>query len=149
MMLRVLYLVVPLLSLAAGPCLAAMAEATPVTIQSIKDGGQAIAPGTTVAQVTGLRKGGDGFLSVRSAPDKTAPEIARLKPKELLIIALPPGDWEKAEYVGAILNRSGKGTDNMMADCKLSEAPPYFEGVYQGPCQTGWVARRFVTVLAD
>lgn len=138
-----------LMALSTAPCLAAAADGVPLMIKPVMDGGQAIAPGTTIAQVTGLREGGDGFLSIRSAPDKKATEISRLKPKDLVIVVIPPEGWQRADYVGAIFNASGKASDDMMADCKLTETQPYFEGVYKGPCQTGWVARRFVTVLAD
>lgn len=58
-------------------------------------------------------------------------------------------NWESASFVGVIHLPEAKADTPLMETCRLPEAPPYFDGVHTGPCRSGWVARRFVRVLAD
>lgn len=131
-----------------SPSLAQEIAAKPVVVKSIVLDGKKIAPGGATAEIVGLRKGGDGFVSVRSAPSTKAFEIGRFVQGERIIAVLLE-DWDAASFVGVIYPRDGKTDAPLMEVCGLPEAPPYFDGTYTGPCRSGWVARRFVRVLAD
>jgi hypothetical protein len=120
----------------------------PVVVKSIVLDGRKIAPGGAVAEIFGLRKGGDGFVSVRSAPSTKAAELGRLVPGERVIAVLQKG-WNSRNFVGVIYFPDPKADTPLMEACRLPEAPPYFDGTYTGPCRSGWIARRFVRVLAD
>ncbi|WP_324133580.1 hypothetical protein [Bosea sp. (in: a-proteobacteria)] len=137
-----------LLLAAAGPSLAEVVAPEPVVVKSIVLDGKKIAPGGAVAEIVGLRKGGDGFVSVRSAPSTKAAELGRLVQGERVIAVLQK-DWNSANFVGVIYLPDPKADTPLMEACRLPEAPPYFDGTYTGPCRSGWVARRFVRVLAD
>jgi hypothetical protein len=119
-----------------------------VVVKSIVLDGKKIAPGGATAEIVGLRKGGDGFVSVRSAPSTKAAEIGRLGQGARIILALNE-DWDAASFVGVIYVPDGTADTPLMEVCRLPEAPPYFDGTYTGPCRSGWVAKRFVRVLAD
>ena len=120
----------------------------PVVIQSVMDDGQKLAPGGALAQITGLRKGGDGFVSVRAAPSVKADERGRLTQDTFVIVVLPK-DWDTVDFVGVLYKPDGDVDAPLMEQCRLPEAPPYFDGVYKGPCKSGWVSKRFVKILAD
>ncbi|WP_324134644.1 hypothetical protein [Bosea sp. (in: a-proteobacteria)] len=133
---------------AASSSLAQGMAPEPVVVKSIMLDGKKIAPGGAVAEIFGLRKGGDGFVSVRSAPSTKAAELGRLVQGERVIGVLQK-DWNSASFVGVIYLPDAQADTAMMEACRLPEAPPYFDGTYTGPCRSGWVARRFVRVLAD
>jgi len=134
--------------LASGASSAAEVPPKPVVVKSIVLDGKKIAPGGAVAEIVGLRKGGDGFVSVRAAPSTQAAEIGRLDQGARIITVLLVG-WEAASFVGVIYAPEGTADTPLMEVCGLPEAPPYFDGTYTGPCRSGWVAKRFVRVLAD
>lgn len=147
--MRSFTLLIPALFLAASsPSLAQGPAPQPVVVKSIVLDGKKIAPGGAVAEIVGLRKGGDGFVSVRAAPSTKAAEMGRLGPGQR-IIAVLQDNWNAASFVGVIYVPDSKADTPLMDACRLPEAPPYFDGTYTGPCRTGWVARRFVRVLAD
>lgn len=131
-----------------GPSMAQGIAPKPVVVKSIVLDGKKIAPGGAVAEIIGPRKGGDGFVSVRSAPSAKAAEIGRLL-QGARIIAVLEGDWDVASFVGVIYIPDGTADIHLMEACRLPEAPPYFDGTYTGPCRSGWAAKRFVRVLAD
>ncbi len=133
---------------AASSSLAQGMAPEPVVVKSIVLDGKKIAPGGAVAEIFGLRKGGDGFVSVRSAPSTKAAELGRLVQGERVIGVLQK-DWSSASFVGIIYLPDAHVDTPLMEACRLPEAPPYFDGTYTGPCRSGWVARRFVRVLAD
>lgn len=134
--------------LAGKPCFAGEMTPKPVVVKSIVLDGQKIAPGGAVAEIIGLRKDGDGFLSVRAAPSIKAAEIDRLDQGARVILATPD-DWDAATFVGIIYAPAVRDDVPLMETCQIPEAPPYFDGPYTGPCRSGWVAKRFVQVLAD
>ena len=148
-MRRGFLMLLPVVSgLAAPPSLAGDIAPRPVVVQSITDNGQKIAPGGATAQITGLKKGGDGFVSVRAAPSVKADDLDRLTQDTFVIVALAR-DWDAADFVGVIYSPNGQAESPLMERCGLPEAPPYFDGLYTGPCKSGWVSKRFVKVLAD
>ena len=134
--------------LAGKPCLAGEIAPKPVVVKSIVLDGQKIAPGGAVAEIIGLRKDGDGFLSVRTAPSVKATEIDRLGQGAHVILVMLD-DWDAATFVGVIYAPDMKDDVPLMETCRIPEAPPYLDGPYTGPCRSGWVAKRFVQVLAD
>ena len=120
-----------------------------VTIDPVMSDGQAIAPGGAVAKVEGLKKGGDGYVSVRVAPSTRAREVDRLTEGTFLIRTFAERTDAGTRFVGVIYDPDGKSDRPMMETCGIPEAPPYSLGPYKGPCKSGWVALRFVKILAD
>jgi hypothetical protein len=65
-----------------------------------------------------------------------------------------PADNETAAFIGIIYDHVGDtGAGPSLAErCQFSETIPATKPdrrAYLGPCRTGWVARRFVEILAD
>jgi len=90
-----------------------------------------------LGKIAGLRTGGDGFLSVRAAPGVRAAERDRLRNGARVTVCQERGDW-----LGVVYPRGGDD-----ADCGLS-SPRARAANYRGPCRSGWVARRYVRLLA-
>ncbi len=90
-----------------------------------------------VARVTGLKRGGDNFLSVRVGPGIRHREADRIGPAALVHVCEDRGDW-----VGIVYAPAGRDVD-----CGVSSAlrKPV---AYRGPCRSGWVHRRFVEIIA-
>lgn len=137
------------LSFTALPALADGIKPKPVVVKSIVVDGQAVAPGGAIGHIIGLKKGGDGFVSVRAAPTTKAAELDRLKQDAFVIVVIGGTDWEKATFIPVIYDPKDAPGKPTMEVCKIPESPPYFEGTYKGPCKSGWVSKRFVEVMAD
>lgn len=120
-----------------------------VTINPVVVDGKAIAPGGAVAQIRGLKKGGDGFVSVREAPSTAGRETDRLTEGTFLIRTFAEDAQTGTKFVGVVYDLDVKSDRSMLERCGIPEAPPYASGVYRGACKSGWVAARFVKVLAD
>lgn len=135
--------------LAAMPLQAGETSAEPVIVRPLVLDGKPIAPGGAVSQIMGLKKGGDGFVSVRAAPSTKAEEIGRLTEGTFVIAAFEPKRGTGVKFIGVIYDLDDTSEKPMMERCGLPEGPPYFDGTYKGPCKSGWVAERFVKVLAD
>jgi hypothetical protein len=86
-----------------------------------------------------LRRGGDGFVAVRAAPSVKAPMLDRLKPGRALILC---DDSADGKWMGVVYADPLAGTDCGLATSMVRRQP------YAGPCRSGWVARRFATVIA-
>ncbi len=101
------------------------------------------------ARVVGLKKGGDGFVSVRAAPSTKAAERDRLTLGRL-VWTMPV---EKgSSFVAVIYAEGSVASDDMEKQCNLPNPPPASfpaSQIYSGPCKHGWVHKRFVEVLAD
>ncbi len=89
-----------------------------------------------------LRKGGDGFVAVRAAPSVKARMLDKLKPGRELLLC---DDSADGQWVGVVYAEPFGGPN--VTDC-LVASPEARRAPYDGPCQSGWVARRFVTVTA-
>lgn len=135
--------------LAALPSRAEDISHQPVIVRPLVLDGKPIAPGGAVSQISGLKKGGDGFVSVRAGPSTKAEEIGRLTEGSFVIAAFEPKRGTSVKFIGVIYDLDNRSETPMMERCGLPEGPPYFDGTYQGPCKSGWVAERFVKVLAD
>ncbi|MDP4593063.1 MAG: integron [Beijerinckiaceae bacterium] len=90
----------------------------------------------TVSQVQGLKRGGDGFLSVRSGPGPGFAERSRLRNGHRVYSCVSRGSWIGIVY-GA---RAGQ-------DCGVS-SPIRQRRAYRGVCRSGWVHRNFISDVA-
>lgn len=92
----------------------------------------------TVSKVTGLNPRGDNFLSLRSQPSSKARELMRLRPEQQV--------WVCEEVAGGwtgVLVAPGDGS----LDCGVG-TPIARRQAYSGPCRSGWVAGKFLEVIA-
>ena len=86
--------------------------------------------------VCNLDPNGDNFLAVRASTNAGAYELDRLGPGQGVHMCDSDGDW-----IGIVYDKSGEldcGTDTPVAE----------ERDYEGPCESGWVSKRYVTLLA-
>lgn len=93
----------------------------------------------SIGVIIPLRKGGDGFVAVRAAPSVKAQMLDKLKPGRELILC---DDSADGKWMGVVYADPSAGTDCGLATSMARRAP------YAGPCRSGWVARRFVKVIA-
>ncbi|MEO9490548.1 MAG: SH3 domain-containing protein, partial [Marinomonas sp.] len=84
----------------------------------------------------GLKAGGDNFLSVRAVPSTSAAEIDRLLNGASVIMCEYDGDW-----VGIVYDKSGE------KDCGTGSPIPE-ETTYTGVCDSGWISKDYVTLMA-
>jgi hypothetical protein len=91
------------------------------------------------AHVTGLNPRGDNFLSVRSRPAVTGRELDRL-PGDYAVWACD--ETHDGEWTGIVYSRRGQHVD-----CGVG-TPMARRQAYAGPCATGWVASRYLTIVA-
>jgi len=108
---------------------------TPVTI-----GGQAdldACPST--AQVTGLNPRGDNFVSVRSRPSEHSRELARLR-AGMTVWAC--SENANGSWTGVIFSPLGE-----TLECGVG-TPVARNQAYRGPCASGWVSSRYLTIVA-
>ena len=148
--LSLMILVGPILS-GTVPSRAEDVSARPVRIAPPVEDGKALFSGGSIARIVGLRKGGDGFVSVRAAPSTKAVELDRLTAARLVIALSPSADWSKATFIGVIYPAADHDGVSLFEACDFSETPigPPFDRPYTGPCRSGWVHKRFIEVLAD
>ncbi len=78
-----------------------------------------------------------GRLNLRAGPGAHFPVIGRLGNGQKVSVC---GDWRR-EWVPVVVHAR-----EAPADCGLSDMAP--GQVYEGPCQSGWVARTFLQVAA-
>ena len=102
-----------------------------------RDGGEFDACGAS-GKATGLKPGGDGFLSVRIAPSSSAREKDRVGNGQMVSLCDEAGEW-----IGVVYSRRGDGEP----DCGVG-TPSAYLGAYRGPCRFGWVHSRYVELLA-
>lgn len=86
--------------------------------------------------VTGLSSGPSGFVSVRTSPSAKAVELDRLRNRFTVF-----GCEEKSGFLGIVYDPKGK------LDCGVG-SPVAKLMAYSGPCRSGWVSKRFVTLMA-
>lgn len=92
-----------------------------------------------VVDVTGLYPKGDNYLSLRSRPSAQGRELARLQPGQWLNSCDESAD---GKWTGVVYHPTDK-----QADCGTG-TPIGQRRPYGGPCASGWVATRFVKVIA-
>ena len=142
----------PIAALFCGIATVAFAQAPttqPVVLKRmIFDGKPSYLEGA-FARIVGLKKGGDGFVSVRAAPSVKAAERDRLT-GDRSVWSMPVA--KGASFVAVIYADADLDGDVVEKICNLPNPPPDsfpVKQVYTGPCKHGWVHKRFVEVLAD
>lgn len=115
----------------AGPAKAVVQPIVPVMVGGEPD----LDARGSAGVVKGLKRGGDGFLSLRAGPDKSFPEIGRLKNGDELILC----DY-KAPWHGVVLPELGL--------CDELSSPVLQRQPYGGRCKAGWVHESFLEVTA-
>ena len=93
----------------------------------------------SLGEVTGLNPRGDNFLAVRAAPSAGARMVARLrKGHRVQVCEEAAGSWLGIVYDSDPLGERGCGTGS----------PVPRPRAYRGPCASGWVSARYVTIVA-
>lgn len=111
----------------------AMASPQPVRI-----GGEAeLDACASTGQVAGLNPDGDNFLSVRAGPSTKDREIDRLYPGKLVYMCETSRD---GQWIGIVYELRGE-------PCGVSSAIAK-RRPYRGRCRSGWVARRYIELVA-
>lgn len=126
------------------------ATAQPIILRKSQVGGlNIIEHAATLAEVTGLKPGKDGFLSLRAGPGTKLKELARLRNGQLMI-PIMQGD---PEWLGVLVAPPGAGSaEAIAAACRVDEpaaAALPEQSPYSGPCRSGWVARRWAKMVVD
>ena len=133
-----------LLAAALALALVAPAEAKAPLARPVMVGGEPeLDACPSVGAIIPLRKGGDGFVAVRAAPSRKARELDRLKSGRALLLCEDSAD---GQWVGVVYAEPWGGA--VVEDCRLSSPVGGRPVAYDGPCLSGWVARRYVTVTA-
>lgn len=92
-----------------------------------------------IGRVSGLNPEGDNFLSVRAAPALRAKETDRLHTATLVWLCDVDGDWQGIVYASGAFQELG--------DCRVS-SPVAEPHAYDGPCKSGWVAAKYLSLVA-
>jgi Bacterial SH3 domain len=90
------------------------------------------------SEVTGLNPRGDNFLTVRAGPGRDARDIGWLGPGHIVTICEEHEGW-----LGIVFGPAGRVDE----DCGVGSPVPS-PRAYDGPCHSGWVAARYVRVVA-
>ncbi len=89
--------------------------------------------------VANLDPRGDNFLAVRAAPSTRARMLARLGPHHpVQVCEQAPGGWLGIVYGPDPADRADCGTGSPVARPQA----------YRGPCRSGWVSARYITIVA-
>jgi len=89
-----------------------------------------------VGEVSGLKTDGDNFLAVRALPSFKGVEEDRLSNGQQVMICEEDGPW-----IGIVYDKTG--TKDCGTGSPIPEATTYL-----GPCDTGWGASKYVTLIA-
>jgi hypothetical protein len=96
---------------------------------------------TGTGRINRLRTGSDGTVPVRTTPSTAARRLDRLRPGRPLWFCRSDNS---GRWVGVVYPENERG----MWDCRLSENAHDNPVPYNGPCKSGWVARRFISLSA-
>jgi len=89
-------------------------------------------------EVTGLNPRGDNYLTVRAGPGRDARDIGRLGPGHIVNVCEERGEW-----LGIVFGPAGRPEE----DCGVGSNIPR-PRAYDGPCHSGWVAARYIRIVA-
>ena len=138
---------------AAAPAAKPAPASKPVVLERMIFDGQPSDYAGGWARIVGLKKNGDGFVSVRAAPSTDATEVDRRTLNRNVYAINPADDWKKATFIGVIYHPDPNAdAEKFEAACGVENPPRADAPVkreYTGPCKSGWVHKRFVEVLAD
>ena len=87
-------------------------------------------------EVRGLNPKGDNFLAVREGPGADYAKIDEIHEKQWIILCEEIDGWYGIVY----------DPDDEL-DCGTG-SPIAEQRVYDGPCKSGWVSSKFITMLA-
>lgn len=93
---------------------------------------------SSLAQVNHLSKGPDGFLAVKDAPSIKAYRTDKIFNGQKLWVCEESKD---GKWLGIVYSPNEK------QDCGVS-SPVEKRKPYNGPCKSGWVSKKYVTLLA-
>jgi len=92
------------------------------------------------AHIAGIDKNADGFIAVRSGPSTKYKIIDKIKKNGLVVnICEKKGNWYPIIYT------SSKNYKYM--NCKIINSDKKIE--YKGPCNSGWIYKKYLTNFAD
>lgn len=132
-MISCLKLIALAAALVAVPVWSAPRVATvPVPVGGERDGDAC----GSLARPIGLKARGDGFLSLRAGPAARYRELLRLTARDEMFLCTSRGEWAGV----VVRDRGGK-------DCGTGSPAPTRQ-TYHGPCRSGWVALRYLLVIA-
>ena len=94
----------------------------------------------SLGKVAGLKKQGDGFLSVREGPSTEARETGRLANGQEALIC-----DENEQWFAIVYSKKSKGKP--LTNCGVS-SPIAVKRIYSGPCQSGWVSKKWIRIIA-
>ncbi len=96
-------------------------------------------PCMSLAQVNNLGKGPDAFLAVKDEPNLKAKRIDKIFSGQKLWICedSKDGNWYGVVY---------PTTENQ--DCDVNNISIKNRKTYTGPCKSGWVSQKYVTIVA-
>lgn len=106
----------------------ALAQSEPVLVGGDADFDACGAQG----EVSGLNPGGDNFLAVRNGPAPDYAELDRLRTGDVVNLCDEFEGWYGIVY-----------GDNCGVGTPIIDRAPY-----DGPCRSGWVSMRYITVTA-
>ncbi len=93
----------------------------------------------SLAQVAGLNPRGDNFLSVRALPAAQSRELTRLRGDANIWACDETAD---GSWTGVVFAPRGSSID-----CGVGSHIARRQA-YRGPCTSGWVSSRFLTIVA-
>jgi hypothetical protein len=89
-------------------------------------------------EVRGLNPNGDNFLAVRAGPGANYPKLDEIHEKQWIILC---EESEGGSWFGIVYDPTGS------LDCGTG-SPIAAPRAYDGPCKSGWVSSKFITMLA-
>jgi hypothetical protein len=89
-------------------------------------------------EVAGLDPKGDNHLTVRAGPGRDARPVDRLGPGDVVSVCETRGVW-----LGIVYGPSRR----LGEDCAVG-SPVRRPRPYSGPCRSGWVAARYIRIVA-
>ncbi len=89
-------------------------------------------------KVTGLNPNGDNFLAVRSRPSTSGAEMDRLGPGAGVFMCDDRNGW-----IGVVYPPKSDPNLSCGVGSPIANRQPY-----QGPCNSGWVFGKYITLIA-
>jgi hypothetical protein len=96
----------------------------------------------STAFVKPLEPKGQGYLSVRAAPNIRAKEVDRLRSGHVVWDCDSGG---KGEWIGIVYHPTQRSSDDMACDLGPSDTK---RRPYRGNCRSGWVSAKYLINLA-
>ena len=114
---------------------AAAQAAAPAPVPVMVGGNEDVDACSILAQVGGAKT---GLVSVKDGPSAGHAEIDRLANAAYVYACEEKGDWTGVVYL--------KGED-MAPECGVGSNQPR-RAAYKGPCKSGWVRSKWLTIVA-